>query len=112
MSRQPRGVRRALLSTAVGAAASMAAFSAHADMTNGIVDTWNVDVDTVFNTTTICDSTGDCTPPTGVTAVTNKSLRWGDSTGQGQSGLDITNSPSNQNVNTNGAAVGRCPARC
>lgn len=104
MSRQPRGVRRALLSTAVGAAASMAAFSAHADMTNGIVDTWNVDVDTVFNTTTICDSDGDCTAPTGVTVVNNKSLRWG-SGNQGPSGLDITNSPSIQNVNTNGAAV-------
>jgi hypothetical protein len=34
--------------------------------------------------------------------VNNKSLRWGDSA---QSGLDITNSPSNANVNTNGAAV-------
>lgn len=105
MSRQPRGVRRALLSTAVGAAASVAAFSAHADMTNGIVDTWNVNVDTVFDTNSICDSNGDCTPPTGVTALNNKQLRWGVSTGQGQSGLDITNSPSNQNVITNGAAV-------
>lgn len=79
--------------------------SAHATMVNGIVDKWNVDVATAFDTTSICDSTNDCTAPTGVTVVNSGSLRWGDSTGNGQSGLDISGSPSNSNVLTNGPAV-------
>jgi hypothetical protein len=76
--------------------------SAQADLINGIVDQWNVSVDTVFNTTSICDSNGDCTQPNGITVVNNRSLRWGDS---GQSGLDITGSPSSATVVTDGAAV-------
>ena len=64
---------------------------------------WNVNVSTVFDTTTICDSNGDYTAPTGVTEVNSQSLRWGSSLGDGQSGLDITDSPNNQNVTTNGA---------
>lgn len=77
---------------------------AHADLINGIVDTWNVNVSTVFDMTTICDSSGDCTSPTGVSIVNDKSLRWG--TGDsGPSGLDISASPSNANVTTNGPAV-------
>lgn len=87
---------------AVAIAAATLSFGAHADNINGIVDIWNVNVDTVFDTNSICDSTGDCTAPTGVTVVNNKSLRWGDSN---QSGLDIGASPSNQNVTTNGPAV-------
>lgn len=79
--------------------------SAHADMTDGIVDIWNVKVDTVFDTTTICDTNNKCTQPNGITVTNNQSLRWGESTGQGRSGLDISDSPSSQNVNTNGAAV-------
>lgn len=84
------------------------AFSATAQgsILDGIVDVWTVDVDTVFNTSTICDSNGDCTQPNGVTVVSNQSLRWGDpATNNGQSGLDITDSPSIEQVTTNGAAV-------
>ncbi len=95
--------RTLLLAGAIAAALSPAI--ARADLVNGIVDVWNVNVSTVFDTNSICDSAGDCTAPTGVTVVNNKSLRWGDSTGEGRSGLDITNSPSNQNVTTNGPAV-------
>jgi hypothetical protein len=87
------------------AGALMLAFSAtvHADLINGIVDVWIVDVSTIFDTTTIVDSNGNT--PGGVTAVTNQRLRWGIDLGSGQSGLDITGSPSIQNVATNGAAV-------
>jgi hypothetical protein len=61
------------------------------------VTTWEVDVFTRFDTATVL--------PAGVTVVNNQSLRWGTSTGFGQSGLDITDSPSITYVNTNGAAV-------
>ena len=40
-----------------------------------------------------------------VTVIDNQTLRWGSSTGQGQSGLQISNSPASGNVLTNGAAV-------
>jgi len=85
-----------------GAAALAVSFNAQANLINGIVDTWNVNVATVFNTATICDSNNDCTQPNGITIVNNQTLLWGSG---GQSGLAITNSPSNANVNTNGAAV-------
>jgi len=88
-----------------GALALACSAGAQATLANGIVDTWTVGVSTVFDTSSICDSTNDCTAPTGVTVVNNQSLRWGTSTGYGQSGLDITGSPSTQNVNTNGAPV-------
>lgn len=97
-----------LKTNAVGIAGALAiAFSgsAQATMVNGLVDAWKVDVSTTFDTTTICDSNNDCTSPTGVTVVNNKSLRWGTSTGSGQSGLDITQSPSTTTVLTNGPAV-------
>lgn len=71
---------------------------AQATLIDGIVDVWTVNVDTRFDTTTV--------NPASVTVVNDQSLRWGTSTGSGQSGLDITNSPSNQNVTTNGPAVG------
>ncbi|WP_079432730.1 THxN family PEP-CTERM protein [Zoogloea sp. LCSB751] len=88
-----------------GALALAFSASVQATLVNGIVDTWTVDVSTVFDTSTICDSNNDCTSPTGVTVVNNQSLRWGDSTGFGQSGLDISASPSSTNVATNGAAI-------
>lgn len=78
-------------------AAAALAPAAHADLSNGIVDIWKVTVDTKFDTSTVNPGT--------VTVINDKSLRWGNSTGSGQSGLDITNSPSTQNVNTNGPAV-------
>lgn len=89
----------------VGAIALAFSAGAHASLVTGIVDVWTVGVSTVFDTTSICDSNGDCTAPTGVTVLSNQSLRWGDSTGDGRSGLDIGLSPSNTNVTTNGAAV-------
>jgi hypothetical protein len=87
------------------AAALTLAFSAtaQADLIDGIVDEWTVDVNTRFDTNSICDSTGDCTSPTGVTVINDKTLRWGDSA---QSGLNITDSPSQTTVETNGPAVG------
>ncbi len=97
-----------LRSTTLGLAGALAlAFSttAQADATNGVIDTWQVDVATIFDTASICDSTGDCTAPTGVTVIDNQTLRWGSSTGQGESGLQIGNSPASGNVVTNGAAV-------
>ncbi len=88
-----------------GALALAFSGSAHATMVNGLVDAWQVDVSTVFDTTTICDSTNDCTSPTGVTVVDSQTLRWGTSTGSGQSGLDISSSPSTTSVLTNGPSV-------
>lgn len=99
------GRPKALL-LALGIAAAAISVNARADLLNGIVDTWTVGVDTVFDTTTICDSLGDCTSPTGVTVVNNKSLRWGTDLGSGLSGLDIGDSPASANVDTNGPAVG------
>ncbi len=98
-----RNLKRCVLAALSGAAFTFSV-SAQATLIDGIVDVWNVNVATVFDTNSICDSTGDCTAPTGVTVVNNQSLRWG-SGGSGPSGLDISASPSNQNVNTNGAAV-------
>lgn len=92
-------------SSIVGAMALAFSVGAHATMIDGIVDLWKVDVDTVFRTSSICDSTNDCTAPTGVTVLNNRSLRWGTPTNNGQSGLDIGLSPSTTNVTTNGAAV-------
>lgn len=88
-----------------GAVALAFSASAHATLIDGLVDVWNVNVSTVFDTSSICDSTGDCTSPTGVTVVDPQSLRWGTDLGSGLSGLDISNSPSSTNVSTNGAAV-------
>jgi hypothetical protein len=78
---------------------------AQADLINGKIDIWTVGVNSIFDTNTICDSNGDCTAPTGVTVVDNKTLRWGSSTGQGQSGLQITQSPITTQVNTDGPSV-------
>ena len=104
MTKQHRPLK-SFMASAIGVAAATLSFSAHASLLDGIVDVWNVNVSTVFDTTSICDSNGDCTSPTGVTVVNDQSLRWGASTGCGQSGLDIGASPSNANVTTNGAAV-------
>lgn len=83
------------------------AFSGHvrADLIDGVIDIWNVNVTTVFNPGSIIDSDGNM--PGGVTIdFLNQSLRWGvPASAAGQSGLDITDSPSNQNVSTNGPAI-------
>lgn len=97
---------KTILATAISAIAVLGSGSANATLANGIIDQWTVNVATVFNTTTICDSNNDCTQPNGITVVNNQSLRWGTpATAGGQSGLDITGSPANGNVFTNGAAV-------
>ena len=81
-----------------GALALSFSATAQADAIDGIIDTWQVDVSTIFDTASICDSTGDCTAPTGVTVIDNQTLRWGSSTGQGVSGLQISNSPARCSV--------------
>jgi hypothetical protein len=77
------------------ALATVLASSANA----AIITQWQVGVDAAFLPATIVDSNGDT--PGGI-AVSNsdKTLRWGTSTGFGQSGLDILNSPVNTVVNT------------
>lgn len=62
------------------------------------ITTWTVDVDTKFDISSV-------EPTPGVTVVNDKSLRWGTSTGSGQSGLDISGSPASTKVDTNGSAV-------
>lgn len=96
---------KSLIASTIGIAAATLSFGAHASPADGIVDVWTVGVSTVFDTTSICDSTGDCSAPTGVTVVNNQSLRWGTPTSNGQSGLDIGSSPASANVSTNGLAV-------
>ena len=77
----------------------LAAPAAQATLIDGIVDTWTVGVSGQF----LC-GTASFTPGTGGTSCAAQSLRWGTSTGFGQSGLDITNlAPAN--VDTNGLAV-------
>lgn len=70
---------------------------ARANLINGVVDQWTVDVYTIFDTKTV--QTIDVTS-------TPSELRWGNNNlGNGFSGLVITNSPSTKTVNTNGPAV-------
>lgn len=83
-----------IITAVCGAGALLAAGSLYATP----ITTWQVDVNTRFDTTTV-------TPGT-VTIVNDKSLRWGTDTGSGRSGLDISNSPNTSFVNTNGPAVG------
>lgn len=83
-----------------GVAALASSLTAQASLIDGIVDVWNVNVATIFDTTTVVWTGGSGT------VVNNQSLRWGTSTGSGQSGLDIGSSPANANVTTNGPAVG------
>lgn len=75
--------------------AALAASSANA----AIVSQWTVAVDATFLPGTIVDSNGGT--PGGVTINgANTSLRWGTDIGNGQSGLDITNSPTSATVPT------------
>jgi PEP-CTERM motif len=77
-------------------AAALGTFAAGAALATPIV-TWDVNVNTRFDTTTV--------QPAGVTVVNSESLRWGTSTGFGRSGLDILNSPTSISVNTDGPPV-------
>lgn len=87
-------VRNQLKSVALALAALYAGNASAA-----IVTQWTVGVDAAFLPGSIVDSNGNT--PGGV-AISNsdRRLRWGNSTGFGQSGLDITNSPINTVVNT------------
>ncbi|MCB1845687.1 MAG: PEP-CTERM sorting domain-containing protein [Halioglobus sp.] len=94
-------LKHSFKSRALGIAAGLSllgAASAQADMIDGIVDVWTVDVSAEF----LC-GTAQWTSGTANTSCASQSMRWG--TGNsGQSGLDITNLPATQ-VTTNGAAV-------
>jgi hypothetical protein len=62
------------------------------------INTWTVGVETVFDTASILPTTGITSSPT--------SLSWGTAaTNAGISGLDITDSPSSAQVDTNGPQV-------
>jgi MYXO-CTERM domain-containing protein len=75
--------------------AAMGAGSADA----AIINQWTVGVDAVFLPATIVDSDGNT--PGGVTiSNSDRRLRWGNDIGNGQSGIDITDSPINTVVNT------------
>jgi hypothetical protein len=79
----------------VAAVASLAASASHA----AIVTQWTVDVDATFLPGSIVDSNGG-TPGGVVISNANKRLRWGTDIGNGQSGLDIGNSPASTTVPT------------
>lgn len=83
------------MKTLVATLAALAAGSANA----AIVTQWTVGVDAKFLPGTIVDSNGGT--PGGV-AISNsdRTLRWGTDLGTGQSGLDITNSPTSATVMT------------
>lgn len=85
--------------TALTSLFGAAALLASATTSAAIITEWQVDVDTIFDISSVHWTGG-----TG-TVVNNQSLRWGTSTGQGRSGLDITDSPASTTVYTNGAAV-------
>lgn len=93
-------MKKKLLAASFAALAALGAGSANA----AIVTQWTVGVDASFVPGSIVDSNGGM--PGGV-AISNsdRSLRWGTSTGLGRSGLDITNSPSSANVTTGINAV-------
>lgn len=100
MNATHKTLKRSLLG--ISAAVSLlAAPVAQATLIDGIVDTWQVGVNAEFLPATVVwngSSAG--------TSATATSLRWGNSTGSGKSGLDITNDVTLKNVVTNGAAVG------
>jgi hypothetical protein len=74
--------------------AALVAGNAHA----GIITQWQVDVDSVFLPGSIVATNGS---PGGVAISNNdRRLRWGTNIGNGQSGLDITNSPISTVVTT------------
>lgn len=93
---------RSFKTRAAGLAAGLSllgAAGAQADLIDGIVDVWTVDVNAEF----LC-ATAAWTDGTDDTSCAAQSMRWG--TGDsGQSGLDITNQPATQ-VTTNGPSVG------
>ncbi len=92
---------RSFKTRAAGLAAGLSllgAAGAQADLIDGIVDTWTVDVSAEFLCGTVqwTDDAQTCNSQT---------MRWGTSTGEGRSGLDINNPPGATQVDTNGPAV-------
>ncbi len=92
---------KALIACAVGVASASLSFGAHATLANNTVDIWKVDVSTAFDTSTVCDTAGNCGAASTITK-SPLSLSWGSG---GVSGLDINPAVSSANVNTNGASV-------
>lgn len=95
-----------------GAAALMFSASGHADVANNIVDVWTVNVATVFDSPVFGTTNNNTNPAYAQSPIDfspdNKQLRWGTPIADpnnlfldGPSGLDITNSPSNEQVTTN-----------
>ncbi len=80
--------KRTLTGLAAGVA-MLGAASAQADLTNGLVDSWTVGVSGVFDCTTAVFTPGAAGTSCGPTA-----MSWGTSTGSGQSGLTLGNTPS------------------
>jgi hypothetical protein len=99
--KQPRNKQPGVL-TRLSAATALAvcASAGNAGLIDGIVDVWTVDVNAVFNTTSVV---WDALEPDG-TVVNNQLIQWGTGT-SGPSSLSIGDSPANANVNTNGPAV-------
>jgi hypothetical protein len=78
-------------------AGGMAAAPAQATLVDGIVDVWNVDVNAIFDTTSVVWQAGEDAG----TVVNNQRLEWGSGT-SGPSSLQIGNSPANVDITTNG----------
>lgn len=92
--------------TAIHALFAAAALLTPVAAQSAVVTQWSVGVNAIFDVTTADGDPSSVvwTGGTG-TVVNDKSLRWGSSTGEGQSGLDIGASPITTTVNTNGPAV-------
>lgn len=98
MKRALNGLKSTLTGVAAGLA-MLASVPAQATAVNGIIDVWTVGVSGQF----LC-GTAVFDPSSTGTSCGLTQMRWGTSTGPGQSGLDISNLPS-ASVITNGAAV-------
>jgi len=91
------------LSSIAAAVALLAAPAAQASMIDGIVDSWTVNVNAGFLTSTVLwdDSNGSG----GATSVSTSQLVWGEpATNAGQSSLTLTNQNTTKTAVTNGAA--------
>ena len=99
MKRFKPGFRHVLAGAAAGVTA-LCSPVVQADMLTGIVDTWNVNVNAAFDTTSVVWEPG----PSGTSSPSQ--LSWGVGT-SGPSSLTISNSPASPNANTNGAPVAK-----
>lgn len=92
-------MKRTLINTLLASTAFLGSVGVQAAM----ISQWQVDVSTVFDTTSVVwdHSNGGPSP----TTVTPTQLIWGIDGGSGRSGLAIGSTPISTTVNTNGAAV-------